>query len=61
MFVSVKVITVMFERDSLLTKKYWINGVAASFDSAQLWAELPLLQAKQNYGNNKEILPDKSK
>ena len=29
------------------------------FDSAQVWAELPLLQAKQNYGDNKEISPEK--
>ena len=35
--------------------------ITATFDSAQVWAELLLLQAKQNYGNNKEISPDKSK
>ena len=35
--------------------------IAATFDSAQVWAELLLLEAKQNHGNNKEISPDKSK
>ena len=60
-FVSAKVITATFEKESLLKRKYWINGVAASFDYAQVWAELLLLQAKKNYGDNKEISPDKPK
>ena len=35
--------------------------IAATFNAAQIWAEILLLHAKQNYGNNKQISPDKSK
>ena len=49
-----------FQQYVLLEIECEVKRVAAMFDSAQIWAELMLLQAKQNYGDNKEISPDKS-
>ena len=51
----------LLQQQVLLAIECGVKRVAATFDSAQIWAELLLLQAKQNYGNNKEISPDKSK
>ena len=49
----------LLQQQVLLAIKCEAKRVAATFDSAQIWAELLLLQAK-NYGNNKESSPEKS-
>ena len=51
----------LLQQKVLLAIECEVKRVAAMFDSTQIWAELLLLQAKQNYGNNKETSPDKSK
>ena len=38
-----------------------VSAMLKTSKTARIWAELLLLQAKQNYGNNKEMSPDKSK
>ena len=50
----------LLQQQVLLAIKCEAKRVATTFDSAQIWAELLLLQAKQNYGDSKEISPDKS-
>ena len=51
----------LLQQQVLLAIKCEAKRAAATFDSAQIWAELLMLQAKQSYGNIKEISPDKSK
>ena len=51
----------LLQQQVLLAIECGVKEVAAMFDSAQVWAELLMLQAKQNYGNNKETSLDKFK
>ena len=51
----------LLQQQVLLAIDCEVKRVTAMFDSAQIWAELMLLQSKQNYGDSKEISPEKSK